>query len=64
MEHKKKCSSRNEKNNKKTTKKYDYQPDKSKKVLETVLKQAEFMCGNVDFNEEQCETVAEDKAEY
>lgn len=41
-----------------------YPPDKSKKVLETVLKQAELMCGNVDYNEEQWETAAEDKEKY
>lgn len=49
---------------KRLLKKYDYPPDKSKKALETVLKQAELMCGNVDFNEDQWEKVAEDKAKY
>lgn len=49
---------------KRLLKKYDYPPDKSKKALETVLKQAELMCGNVDFNEEQWEKVAEEKAKY
>lgn len=49
---------------KRLLKKYDYPPDKSKKALETVLKQAELMCGNVDFNEEQWETAAEDKSKY
>lgn len=49
---------------KRLLKKYEYPPDKSKKALETVLKQAELMCGNVDFNEEQWEIAAEDKAKY
>ncbi|MGG7058963.1 type I restriction endonuclease subunit R [Clostridium tertium] len=49
---------------KRLLKKYDYPPNKSKKALETVLKQAELMCGNVDFNEEQWEMAAEEKAKY
>ena len=49
---------------KRLLKKYDYPPDKSKKALETVLRQAELMCGNVDFNDEEYEMVAENKSEY
>ena len=49
---------------KRLLKKYDYPPDKSKKALETVLKQAELMCGNIDYNDKEWETAAEDKAKY
>ena len=45
-------------------KKYDYPPDKAKKALETVLRQAELMCGNVEVDELALDMVAEDKAEY
>ncbi len=34
------------------------------KALETVLRQAELMCGNVDFSDEEYEMVAENKSEY
>lgn len=47
---------------KRLLKKYDYPPDKSKKALETVLRQAELMCGNTDV--EQLDMVAENIAEY
>ena len=49
---------------KRLLKKYDYPPDKSKKALETVLRQAELMCGNVDFNDEEYEMVAESANNY
>ena len=49
---------------KRLLKKYDYPPDKSKKALETVLRQAELMCGNVDFTDEEYAMVAEKNAEY
>ena len=49
---------------KRLLKKYDYPPDKSKKALETVLRQAELMCGNVDFSDEEYQMVAENKSEY
>ena len=45
---------------KRLLKKYDYQPDKSKKALETVLRQAELMCGSMDFSE----MVAESEGKY
>lgn len=49
---------------KRLLKKYDYPPDKSKKALETVLRQAELMCGNVDFNDEEYQMVAENTNNY
>ena len=47
---------------KRLLKKYDYPPDKSKKALETVLRQAELMCGNTDV--EQLNMVTKNIAEY
>ncbi|MBU5316519.1 type I restriction endonuclease subunit R [Clostridium bornimense] len=41
---------------KRLLKKYDYPPDKSKKALETVLRQAELMCGSMDFSEMAAES--------
>ena len=49
---------------KRLLKKYDYPPDKSKKALETVLRQAELMCGNVDFNDMEWQMAAERNSEY
>ena len=49
---------------KRLLKKYDYPPDKSKKALETVLRQAELMCGNVDFSDEEYQMVAENTNNY
>lgn len=49
---------------KRLLKKYDYPPDKAKKALETVLRQAELMCGNVDVNELAVDMVAEESGEY
>ena len=49
---------------KRLLKKYDYPPDKSKKALETVLRQAELMCGNVDFTDEEYAMVAEKENKY
>lgn len=49
---------------KRLLKKYDYPPDKSKKALETVLRQAELMCGNVDFTDEEYAMVAEKESKY
>ncbi|MDO5040130.1 type I restriction endonuclease subunit R [Clostridium sp.] len=47
---------------KRLLKKYDYPPDKSKKALEIVLRQAELMCGNADV--EQLDMVTKNIAEY
>lgn len=49
---------------KRLLKKYDYPPDKAKKALETVLRQAELMCGNVDVDELAVDMVAEESGEY
>ena len=49
---------------KRLLKKYDYPPDKAKKALETVLRQAELMCGNVDMHDLVLDMVAEDRGEY
>lgn len=38
---------------------YDYPPEQAKKALETVMRQAELMCGNVDITEFYEEQVAE-----
>lgn len=47
---------------KRLLKKYDYPPDKAKKALETVIRQAELMCGNIDVDE--LDMVAESSGEY
>ena len=49
---------------KRLLKKYDYPPDKAKRALETVLRQAELMCGNVDVDELAVDMVAEESGEY
>ena len=49
---------------KRLLKKYDYPPDKSKKALETVLRQAELMCGNVEVDDLRIDMVAESNGEY
>ena len=49
---------------KRLLKKYDYPPDKAKKALETVMRQAELMCGNIDVDDLALDMVAEDKGEY
>lgn len=49
---------------KRLLKKYDYPPDKAKKALETVLRQAELMCGNIDIDELSVGMVAEESGEY
>lgn len=49
---------------KRLLKKYDYPPDKAKRALETVLKQAELMCGNIDVDELAVDMVAEESGEY
>lgn len=49
---------------KRLLKKYDYPPDKAKKALETVLRQAELMCGNIDIDELSVGMVAEQSGEY
>lgn len=49
---------------KRLLKKYDYPPDKAKKALETVLRQAELMCGNVDFNDVEWQMAAETEGQY
>ena len=49
---------------KRLLKKYDYPPDKAKKALETVLRQAELMCGNVDMDDLELDMVAEERGEY
>lgn len=45
-------------------KKYDYLPSEAKKALETVMRQAELMCENVDMDELALDIVAEEKGEY
>ncbi|MBU3227086.1 type I restriction endonuclease subunit R [Clostridium algidicarnis] len=49
---------------KRLLKKYDYPPSEAKKALETVMRQAELMCGNVDMDEFELDMVAEEKGEY
>lgn len=49
---------------KRLLKKYDYPPDKAKKALETVMRQAELMCGNVDVADLTVAMAAEDSGEY
>lgn len=49
---------------KRLLKKYDYPPDKAKKALETVMRQAELMCGNVDVADLTVAMAAEDSREY
>ncbi|MGV3218113.1 type I restriction endonuclease subunit R [Clostridium baratii] len=49
---------------KRLLKKYDYPPDKSKKALETVIRQAELMCGNINIDELELDMVAESNGEY
>lgn len=49
---------------KRLLKRYDYPPDKAKKALETVLRQAELMCGNIDVDELAVDMVAEESGEY
>ena len=49
---------------KRLLKKYDYPPNEAKKALETVMRQAELMCGNVDMDELVLDMVAEEKGEY
>lgn len=50
---------------KRLLKKYDYPPEQSKKALETVMRQAELMCGNTNLEEiSTFDRVAEDKAAY
>ncbi|MDU4910064.1 type I restriction endonuclease subunit R [Clostridium baratii] len=49
---------------KRLLKKYDYPPDKAKKALETVIRQAELMCGNIDIDELELDMVAESNGEY
>ncbi|NFO14811.1 type I restriction endonuclease subunit R [Clostridium botulinum] len=49
---------------KRLLKKYDYPPDQAKKALETVMRQAELMCGNVDMDEIVCDKVAESEEVY
>ena len=49
---------------KRLLKKYDYPPDKAKKALETVMRQAELMCGNVDVADLTLAMAAEESGEY
>lgn len=49
---------------KRLLKKYDYPPDKAKKALETVMRQAELMCGNVDVADLTVAMAAEESGEY
>lgn len=49
---------------KRLLKKYDYPPDQAKKALETVMRQAELMCGNIDVDDLALDMVAEDNGEY
>ncbi|WP_455544416.1 type I restriction endonuclease subunit R [Intestinibacter sp.] len=49
---------------KRLLKKYDYPPEKAKKALETVMRQAELMCGNVDVANLSVVMVAEESGEY
>ena len=49
---------------KRLLKKYDYPPDKAKKALETVMRQAELMCGNVDVSDLTVAMAAEESGEY
>lgn len=49
---------------KRLLKKYDYPPDKAKKALETVMRQAELMCGNVDIADLTVAMAAEESGEY
>ena len=49
---------------KRLLKKYDYPPDKAKKALETVMRQAELMCGNVDVVDLTVAMAAEESGEY
>ncbi|MEG2018245.1 MAG: type I restriction endonuclease subunit R, partial [Clostridium sp.] len=51
---------------KRLLKKYDYPPQQSKHALETVMRQAERLCGNFEIDEEeiQLEMVAEKKGKY
>lgn len=49
---------------KRLLKKYDYPPDQAKKALETVMRQAELMCGNVDLDELALDMIAESSEEY
>ncbi|MBB6696663.1 type I restriction enzyme endonuclease domain-containing protein [Clostridium algidicarnis] len=49
---------------KRLLKKDDYPPNEAKKALETVMRQAELMCGNVDMDELALDMVAEEKGEY
>ncbi len=49
---------------KRLLKKYDYPPNEAKKALETVMRQAELMCGNVDMDELALDMVAEEKGKY
>ncbi|MDY3208815.1 type I restriction endonuclease subunit R [Clostridium baratii] len=49
---------------KRLLKKYDYPPDKAKKALETVIRQAELMCGNINIDELELDMVAESNGEY
>jgi type I restriction enzyme R subunit len=48
---------------KRLLKKYDYPPKQAKNALETVMRQAELMCGNVDSYADY-ERVAEDEGDY
>nr|WP_300856969.1 type I restriction enzyme endonuclease domain-containing protein [uncultured Clostridium sp.] len=49
---------------KRLLKKYDYQPDKAKKALETVMRQAELMCENVEVADLTVAMTAEESGEY
>ncbi|WP_160680825.1 DUF3387 domain-containing protein, partial [Clostridium sp. C8-1-8] len=49
---------------KRLLKKYDYPPEHAKHALETVMRQAELMCGNVDLDEIVADMVAEDMEDY
>lgn len=49
---------------KRLLKKYDYPPDKAKKALETVMRQAELMCGNISVDELYPKKVAEESVQY
>lgn len=49
---------------KRLLKKYDYPPEQAKQALETVMRQAELMCGNTELEDVAVDKVAEDKAEY
>ncbi|GFZ30108.1 DEAD/DEAH box helicase [Clostridium zeae] len=49
---------------KRLLKKYNYPPEHAKHALETVMRQAELMCGNVDLDEITADRVAEKGKEY